>query len=364
MRIAVIGTGYVGLVSGTCFAELGFNVTCVDQDPTKIARLQGGEIPIYEPGLEELVRKNAQASRLHFTTKLAEYEINGFYPAAWASVFDQGLTATTINPTPLTTAQRNIANWTNGPGTYRARVRLTIGQDRRMDSSSASPRVLVVDDDPDVLASLERGLRLSGFEVSTAVDGAEALRSATETRPDAIVLDINMPVLDGVSVVTALRAMDNDVPVCVLSARSSVDDRVAGLEAGADDYLVKPFNLAELVARVKALLRRRGSTATFSSETIQVGPLEVDIPGRRARVNGVDVDLTKREFDLLAVLAEHKTAVLSRAQLLELVWGYDFAADTNVVDVFIGYLRRKLEAGGAPRLLHTVRGVGFVLRTQ
>jgi two-component system response regulator PrrA len=216
--------------------------------------------------------------------------------------------------------------------------------------------VLVVDDDPDVLASLERGLRLSGFDVSTAVDGAEALRSATETRPDAIVLDINMPVLDGVSVVTALRAMDNDVPVCVLSARSSVDDRVAGLEAGADDYLVKPFVLAELVARVKALLRRRGSSATFSSETIQVGPLEVDIPGRRARV--------KREFDLLAVLAEHKTAVLSRAQLLELVWGYDFAADTNVVDVFIGYLRRKLEAGGAPRLLHTVRGVGFVLRTQ
>jgi two-component system response regulator PrrA len=214
--------------------------------------------------------------------------------------------------------------------------------------------VLVVDDDPDVLASLERGLRLSGFEVSTAVDGAEALRRATETRPDAIVLDINMPVLDGV----------NDVPVCVLSARSSVDDRVAGLEAGADDYLVKPFVLAELVARVKALLRRRGATATFSSETIQMGPLEVDIPGRRARVNGVDVDLTKREFDLLAVLAEHKTAVLSRAQLLELVWGYDFAADTNVVDVFIGYLRRKLEAGGAPRLLHTVRGVGFVLRTQ
>ena len=244
------------------------------------------------------------------------------------------------------------------------RPRASIRQDGSMDSANGSTRVLVVDDDPDVLASLERGLRLSGFDVTTAVDGAEALRSATETRPDAIVLDINMPVLDGVSVVTALRAMDNDVPVCVLSARSSVDDRVAGLEAGADDYLVKPFVLAELVARVKALLRRRGATATFSSETITVGPLEVDIPGRRARVNGADVDLTKREFDLLAVLAEHKTAVLSRAQLLELVWGYDFAADTNVVDVFIGYLRRKLEAGGAPRLLHTVRGVGFVLRTQ
>ena len=124
--------------------------------------------------------------------------------------------------------------------------------------------------------------------------------------------------------VTALRAMDNDVPVCVLSARSSVDDRVAGLEAGADDYLVKPFVLAELVARVKALLRRRGATATFSSEKIQMGPLEVDIPGRRARVNGVDVDLTKREFDLLAVLAEHKTAVLSRAQLLGTLSAFGF----------------------------------------
>src|SRR4051794_15577609 len=233
-----------------------------------------------------------------------------------------------------------------------------------MDSAAVPPRVLVVDDDDDVLASLERGLRLPGLPVPTPKAGPEAFRPPPEPGPDAIVLDINMPVLDGVSVVTALRAMDNDVPVCVLSARSSVDDRVAGLEAGADDYLVKPFVLAELVARVKALLRRRGATATFSSETIAGGPLEVDIPGRRARVNGVDVDLTKREFDLLAVLAEHKTAVLSRAQLLELVWGYDFAADTNVVDVFIGYLRRKLEANGAPRLLHTVRGVGFVLRQQ
>src|SRR6201998_4811483 len=130
-----------------------------------------------------------------------------------------------------------------------------------MDSGVTSPRVLVVDDDSDVLASLERGLRLSGFEVSTAVDGAEALRSATETRPDAIVLDINMPVLDGVSVVTALRAMDNDVPSGVLSARTWVAHRLPGLEAGADDYLVKPFVLAELVAWVRPLLRRRGSTA-------------------------------------------------------------------------------------------------------
>jgi two-component system response regulator PrrA len=233
-----------------------------------------------------------------------------------------------------------------------------------VDSASASPRVLVVDDDADVLESLERGLRLSGFEVATARDGDEALRGATETRPDAIVLDVNMPVLAGVSIVTALRAMDNDVPVCVLSAPCSVDDRIAGLEAGADDYLVKPFALAELVARVKALLRRQGMAASLSSETIIVGPLEVDIPDRRVRVYGAEVDLTKREFELLAVLAEHATAGLSRAQLLKLVWGYDFAADTNVVDVFIGYLRRKLEAGGSPRLLHTVCGVGFVLRAQ
>jgi two-component system response regulator PrrA len=233
-----------------------------------------------------------------------------------------------------------------------------------VDSASTSPRVLAVDDDADVLASLERGLRLSGFEVATASDGAEAPRSATETRPDAIVLDIYMPVLNGVSVVTGLQAMDNDVPVCEVSARNSVDDRLAGLEAGADDNLVKPFVLAEPVARVKALLRRRGTAASLSSETITVGPLEVGIPGRRSRVNGAEVDLTKPEFDLLAVLAEHKTTVLSRAKLLELVWGYDFAADTNVVDVFIGYLRCKLEAGGGPRLLYTVWGVGFVLRAQ
>ncbi|MGZ8713872.1 MAG: response regulator transcription factor, partial [Mycobacterium sp.] len=204
----------------------------------------------------------------------------------------------------------------------------------------------------------------NGYDVAVAADGETALRSVGALRPQAIVLDVMMPGLDGLEVCRRLRASGAHVPVLMLTARDAIDERVAGLDAGADDYLVKPFVLAELVARVRALLRRRGSTATFSSETIQVGPLEVDIPGRRARVNGVDVDLTKREFDLLAVLAEHKTAVLSRAQLLELVWGYDFAADTNVVDVFIGYLRRKLEAGGAPRLLHTVRGVGFVLRTQ
>jgi two-component system response regulator PrrA len=232
-----------------------------------------------------------------------------------------------------------------------------------MDSRSPSLRVLVVDDDVDVLASLERGLRLSGLNVTTARDGDEALRGARETRPDAIVVDINMPVLAGINIVSALRVMDSDVPVCVLSAPCSVDGRIAGLEAGADDYLVKPFVLAQLVTRVQAL-RRQSTSTCLSSEIITVDPLEVDLASRSVRVNGAEVDLSYREFQLLAVLAENPATPLSRAQLLNLVWGYDSGADdTDVVDMFIGYLRDKLQAGGCP-LLHTVRGAGFVLRAQ
>ncbi|WP_327095307.1 response regulator transcription factor [Nocardia vinacea] len=232
-----------------------------------------------------------------------------------------------------------------------------------MDDVTSNPTVLVVDDDEDVLASVERGLRLSGFQVRVARDGAEALRSVTEQVPDAVVLDMNMPLLDGAGVVTALRALGNEVPICVLSARASVDDRISGLESGADDYLTKPFVLAELVARIKALLRRRSDVpAAATPGAITVGPLEVDVAGYRAVLNGREIDLTKREFELLSTLARNVGVVLSRERLLELVWGYDFAADTNVVDVFVGYLRRKLEVEGTPRLLHTVRGVGFVLR--
>ncbi|MFE3542503.1 response regulator transcription factor [Nocardia sp. NPDC059177] len=227
----------------------------------------------------------------------------------------------------------------------------------------AAAAVLVVDDDEDVLASVERGLRLSGFQVLVARDGAAALRAVAEHAPDAVVLDMNMPVLDGAGVVTALRAMGNDVPICVLSARASVDDRIAGLESGADDYLVKPFELAELVARIRALLRRRTDTPEASAPgTLSVGPLQVDVAGYRALLHGREIELTKREFELLSTLARNAGVVLTRERLLELVWGYDFIADTNVVDVFVGYLRRKLEIDDTPRILHTIRGVGFVLR--
>ncbi|MBC2639719.1 MULTISPECIES: response regulator transcription factor [unclassified Rhodococcus (in: high G+C Gram-positive bacteria)] len=230
-----------------------------------------------------------------------------------------------------------------------------------------SASVLVVDDDEDVRTSLERGLRLSGFTVLTAVDGADALRVVSEQRPDAMVLDMNMPVIDGTGVVTALRAMSNDIPICVLSARDTVDDRISGLESGADDYLVKPFVLAELIARIRAMLRRHGTTTATQADSpatppIRIGDLEIRVAARRVFMAGEEVTLTKREFELLEVLARNVGIVLSRERLLELVWGYDFVADTNVVDVFVGYLRRKFEVEGRPRILHTVRGVGFVLR--
>ncbi|MDF2975614.1 MAG: DNA-binding response regulator [Actinomycetospora sp.] len=232
--------------------------------------------------------------------------------------------------------------------------------------SEPTADLLVVEDDADVRASLERGLRLSGFAVRSAQDGPGALRAVHERVPDAVVLDLGLPGMDGVAVVSALRAMDHDVPVCVLSARDTVDDRVVGLEAGADDYVVKPFALAELVARLRALLRRgaRAAPATTPElgEVLAVGPLRVDLARRTVHVGERAVDLTKREYELLVVLARNADVVLTRERLLELVWGYDFATDTNVVDVFVGYVRRKLEADGTPRLVHTVRGVGFVLR--
>ncbi|WP_328601887.1 response regulator transcription factor [Nocardia terrae] len=227
-----------------------------------------------------------------------------------------------------------------------------------------APRILVVDDDVRVLASVARGLRMSGFEVETAADGAAALRHIATDAPQAMLLDLNMPNLDGVQVVTALRSLGNDIPICVLSARSEVTDRIDALEAGADDYLTKPFDLGELVARLRAMLRRAPAPAHVADDRIVVGPLTIRPSARRASVDSTPLDLTKREFDLLAALAAAPGQVFSRAQLLDRVWGYDFETQTKVVDVFVSYLRRKIEDTGCPRLIHTVRGVGFVLRTE
>ncbi|MBG0830710.1 response regulator transcription factor [Planomonospora sp. ID67723] len=221
----------------------------------------------------------------------------------------------------------------------------------------AGHRILVVDDDAAILRSLGRGLRLAGFSVETAASGSRALDLAGGA--DAVVLDVSMPGLPGTEVCTRLRASGSEVPVLMLSAMDETADRVAGLAAGADDYVVKPFDLEELVLRLRALLRRAGRTP---GALVRVGPLTVDPAARRVALGGREVGLTRREFDLLEVLARNAGVVLSRPVLLERVWGYDFEVTGNAVDTFVGYLRRKLEAGGEPRMVHTVRGVGFVLR--
>jgi DNA-binding response OmpR family regulator len=221
------------------------------------------------------------------------------------------------------------------------------------------PLVLVVDDDEAIRTALERALQLEGFAVQVADGGRRALALTEELRPGVIVLDVVMPDLSGVTVVTRLRKRGIETPICILSARDEVEDRIAGLEAGADDYVVKPFDLEELVARLRALLRRVPSA---EGELIRIGDLLVDPAQRNVRRSSRAVELTRREFELLEELARHRGIVLTRTQLLERVWGYDFEVDGNVVDVFVGYLRRKLEAAGEPRILHTVRGVGFVLR--
>jgi two-component system response regulator PrrA len=224
---------------------------------------------------------------------------------------------------------------------------------------ASDPTVLVVDDDGGIRAALQRALALDGFAVAVADGGASALAAVAADPPQLIVLDVAMPEIDGIAVTKRLRGRGIDVPICMLSARDEVADRVAGLRAGADDYLVKPFAVEELSARLHALLRRRG---VVSHQPLRVGELVVDPRQHEASLGGRPLELTLREFALLEAFAVHPGQVLSRDQLLELVWGYMFPVETNVVDVFVGYLRRKLEADGEARMLHTVRGAGYVLR--
>lgn len=229
-----------------------------------------------------------------------------------------------------------------------------------MTGSTTTGLVLVADDDAAIRRSLERGLRLSGFSVLLAEDGPGALRLLAEQTPDVLVLDVSMPGLTGTEVCRSLRARGDETPVLMLSALDEVADRVAGLQAGADDYLVKPFALEELILRLLALLRRR--PAQTPSDVLRAGPLVIDQATRQVRQDGTELHLTRREFELLVQLVRNAGIVLTRDQLLDRVWGYDFEVRTDAVDTFVSYLRRKLEEGGRPRLIHTVRGVGFVLR--
>lgn len=223
-------------------------------------------------------------------------------------------------------------------------------------------RILVVDDDRAVRESLRRSLEFNGYHVELAGDGTTALDAIDASRPDAMVLDVMMPRLDGLEVARRLRIAGDDLPILVLTAREAVSDRVAGLDAGADDYLPKPFALEELLARLRALLRRSTEEAEGQAEMLRFGELTLD-PGTREVFRGErGISLTRTEFALLELLITHPKQVLTRSRILEDVWGYDFPTSGNALEVYIGYLRRKTEAEGEHRLIHTVRGVGYVLR--
>ena len=224
-------------------------------------------------------------------------------------------------------------------------------------------RILVVDDDRAVRESLRRSLQFNGYQVDLAGDGQQALEAVLSQRPDAMVLDVMMPRLDGLEVCRRLRSTGDDLPILVLTARDAVSDRVSGLDAGADDYLPKPFALEELLARLRALLRRAASEAVEpAGAVLRFADLELDPGTRDVRRGDRPISLTRTEFALLELFLAHPKQVLTRGRILEDVWGYDFPTSGNALEVYVGYLRRKTEAEGEPRLLHTVRGVGYVLR--
>jgi two-component system response regulator MprA len=222
--------------------------------------------------------------------------------------------------------------------------------------------VLIVDDDQKLLKMLRRTLSYEGFDVVTATGGREALAQVDAHRPDVIVLDWLMPGLDGIGVMERLRSMHDETMILMLTARDAIEDRVEGLESGADDYLVKPFAPAELLARVHALLRR--SAAAEKEQPLSYADLALDPTTRETRRGDRSFELTPTEFDLLHYLMRHPRQVLRREQILEEVWGYDFGGDDNVLEVYVGYLRKKTEQAGEPRLIQTVRGVGYVLREE
>jgi two-component system response regulator MprA len=221
-----------------------------------------------------------------------------------------------------------------------------------------SARILVIDDDRKITDVLRRGLTYQGYQVDVAAGGEEGLQLMLERGADLVVLDILMPGLDGLEVCRRLRAA-GDVPILMLTARDAIEDRVRGLETGADDYLVKPFAFAELLARLRALLRRRQAERP---PVLRYADLELDVAAREARRRGRLINLTTTEYQLLELFLHHPRQVLTREQLLERVWGFDADVDTHVLEVYVGYLRQKLEAAGEPRLIQTVRGAGYALR--
>jgi two-component system, OmpR family, response regulator MprA len=228
--------------------------------------------------------------------------------------------------------------------------------------TESKPRVLVVDDDRAVRDSLRRSLEFNGYEVLLAADGAEGLVAVGSQHPDVVVIDVMMPRLDGIETTRALRAAGNDVPILVLTARDAVGDRVEGLDAGADDYLTKPFALEELLARLRALLRRVVPDPDADGEVLAFADLSMDVGSRDVSRGGRAIELTRTEFTLLEMFLRRPRRVLDRSFILEEVWGYDFPTSANSLEVYVGYLRRKTEAEGEPRLIQTVRGVGYVLK--
>lgn len=223
-------------------------------------------------------------------------------------------------------------------------------------------KILIAEDDRAVRDALRRALRLEGYEVALTADGSEALTALERTRVDLIILDVLMPYVNGLSVCRTLRSRGDRTPVLMLTARHEVGDRVAGLDAGADDYLTKPFALDELLARIRALLRR--SDDSVLAEVLRYQDLELDMKSRRARRGERLIDLTKTEFDLLELLMSNAGVVLDRDLIYQRIWDIGFETTSNSLDVYIGYLRRKVEGEGEPRLIHTVRGVGYVLRDR